>query len=167
MNEIIDHIQDEKLSEGHHLTRKLVQKALRYTGRRSLEQKSWLWTQQFISLCLPLPLSPPYIHYSLYTLCLLFIFLLLPFFFGSTPLYPLPKPSHLTILHKFMKNSINKDMSIVVGGLGSTWRGYYNNVEEHGEDTIIRSKKVVNKSCLDFSHVEEHGEDTIVMSEKP
>lgn len=55
----------------------------------------------------------------------------------------------------------------MVGGLGSTWRGYYNNVEEHGEDTTIRSKKLANKTCWDFLHVEEHGEDTIVMSEKP
>lgn len=58
-------------------------------------------------------------------------------------------------------------MSLMAGGLGSLLRGYYWNVQEHGEDATVRPKTVVNKSYLDFLHMEEHGEDTTVMGETP
>lgn len=58
-------------------------------------------------------------------------------------------------------------MSIVAGGVGSSLRGYYWNVQEHGEDTTVRLKTVVNKSYSDFSYVEERGEDTTVMGKMP
>ncbi|KAM1746450.1 hypothetical protein ACFX11_013080 [Malus domestica] len=78
-------------------------------------------------------------------------------------MFPLLKLYHFTTLCKIMKNTSSKGMAIVAEGLGSAWRGYYRNAQEHGEYTTVMSKKVVNKSSSDFFHVKEHGKDTTVM----